>query len=173
MGVPTALALQIAADLLDYHIGVSRWQQFERELTYLKIKGTFVYDRNVTPTYLWFNGNNSYRYILGDQLGKDGVTYINKPAGDISDGGSKIAPFKLHVARQPYDVVNNYLLQPVTSGEGEAVSVAPGPLSVSGFAVTWRTLPGSTTCVPSHSPRARRSSWSSTPRQPMTPPRPG
>ena len=43
------------------------------------------------------------------------------------------------------------------SRQSEAVSVAPGPWSVSGFAVTWRTLPGSTTCVPSHSPRARLS----------------
>ncbi len=99
------------------------WSQAGQEgrvddhFTYLKIKGTFFYDTNVQPTYLWFNGNNSYRYLLGDQLGKDGVTYINKPAGDIQDPASKIAPFKLHVAKQPYDVVNNYLLQPITSGK--------------------------------------------------------
>ncbi len=100
------------------------WSQAGQEgrvddhFTYLKIKGTFLYDKNITPTYLWFNGNNSYRYILGDPLGKDGVTFINKPAGDIKDPAAKIAPFKLHIANQPYDVVNNYLLQPITSGEG-------------------------------------------------------
>ena len=100
------------------------WSQAGQEgrvddhFTYLKIKGSFLYDKNITPTYLWFNGSNSYRYLLGDPLGKDGVTYINRPAGDIRDSDSKIAPFKLHVANQPYDPVNNYLLQPITSGKG-------------------------------------------------------
>ena len=85
--------------------------------TYLKIKGEFVYDKNFAPTYLWFNGNNEYRYLLGDPLGKDGITYINKPAGSIGDQTAKIFPFKLHVAKQPYDVKNNYLLAPITAGE--------------------------------------------------------
>jgi octaheme c-type cytochrome (tetrathionate reductase family) len=85
---------------------------------YLKIKGEFIYDKNFAPTYLWFNGNNEYRYILGDKIDPNGVTYINKPAGDISDPNAKIFPFKLHIAKQPYDTVNNYLLQPVTSGDG-------------------------------------------------------
>ena len=99
------------------------WSQAGQEgrvddhFTYLKIKGEFVYDKNFAPTYLWFNGNNEYRYILGDPLGADGITYINKPAGDINDQNAKIFPFKLHIAKQPYDTVNNYLLQPVTSGK--------------------------------------------------------
>jgi octaheme c-type cytochrome (tetrathionate reductase family) len=86
--------------------------------TYLKIKGEFIYEKNFKPTYLWFNGNNEYRYILGDKIDPNGITYINKPAGNIKDTNAKIFPFKLHVAKQPYDVVNKYLLQPVTSGEG-------------------------------------------------------
>jgi octaheme c-type cytochrome (tetrathionate reductase family) len=85
--------------------------------TYLKIKGEFVYDKNFMPTYLWFNGNNEYRYILGDKIDPEGITYINKPAGSIKDPKAKIFPFKLHVAKQPYDVVNKYLLQPITSGK--------------------------------------------------------
>jgi len=99
------------------------WSQAGQEgreddhFTYLKIKGEFVYDKNFAPTYLWFNGNNEYRYILGDPLGKDGITYINKPAGNIEDKTAKIFPFKVHIAKQPYDVKNNYLLQPVTSGK--------------------------------------------------------
>jgi hypothetical protein len=86
--------------------------------TYLKIKGTFVYDKEFAPTYLWFNGNSEYRYILGDKIDPVTVTYINKPAGSIDDPSAKIFPFKLHIAKQPYDVKNKYLLQPVTSGEG-------------------------------------------------------
>jgi octaheme c-type cytochrome (tetrathionate reductase family) len=99
------------------------WSQAGQEgreddhFTYLKIKGEFTYEQNFKPTYLWFNGNNEYRYLIGDPLGKDGITYINKPAGSIEDETAKIFPFKLHVANQPYDVKNNYLLQPITSGE--------------------------------------------------------
>ncbi len=85
--------------------------------TYLKIKGEFAYDSNFTPAYLWFNGNNDYRYLLGDPIAREGPTYINKPAGSIRDAKARIFPFKLHVARQPYDKVNGYLLQPVTSGK--------------------------------------------------------
>jgi octaheme c-type cytochrome (tetrathionate reductase family) len=90
----------------------------EDHYTYLKIKGEFIYEKNFTPTYLWFNGNNEYRYILGDKINPNEVTYINKPAGDINDANAKIFPFKLHIAKQPYDAVYNYLLQPVTAGEG-------------------------------------------------------
>jgi octaheme c-type cytochrome (tetrathionate reductase family) len=89
----------------------------DEHFTYLKIKGDFMYDKNFAPAYLWFNGNNEYRYLLGDPINKDGVTYINKPAGSIEDKTAKIFPFKLHIAKQPYDVKNNYLLAPVTSGE--------------------------------------------------------
>lgn len=85
--------------------------------TYLKIKGEFTYEKNFRPTYLWFNGNNEYRYILGDKVDPNTVTYINKPAGNINDTSAKIFPFKLHIAKQPYDTINNYLLQPVTSGK--------------------------------------------------------
>ena len=86
--------------------------------TYLKIKGNFVYEKNVQPTYMWFNGSNEYRYLLGDKIDPTQPTYINKPAGDISDQSAKIFPFKLHVANQPYDTGNNYLLAPITSGPG-------------------------------------------------------
>jgi len=84
---------------------------------YLKIKGEFIYDKNVTPEYAWFN-LRSYRYILGEEIDPNEVTYLNKPKGDIDDPKAKIWPFKVHRANQPYDAVYNYLLQPVTSGEG-------------------------------------------------------
>jgi octaheme c-type cytochrome (tetrathionate reductase family) len=84
--------------------------------TYLKIKGNFVYQKDVRPTYLWFNGNLSYRYLLNDKIDPAQTTYINKPAGDIKDPGAKIFPFKLHVANQPYDTGYKHLLAPITSG---------------------------------------------------------
>ncbi len=89
----------------------------EDHYTYLKIKGTFIYDKNVRPNYLWFNGNLAYRYILGDKINPEQPTYINLPAGDIHDPNAKIFPFKLHIAKQPYDVINQYLLAPITAGD--------------------------------------------------------
>jgi len=85
--------------------------------TYLKIKGSFIYDENVAPSYAWFNGNLSYRYLLGDPLDPSKPTMIDLPAGDIEDPAAKIFPFKVHIARQPYDTVNNTLLAPITAGE--------------------------------------------------------
>ena len=38
----------------------------EEHYTYLKIKGSFIYEKDFKPTYLWFNGNLAYRYLLGD-----------------------------------------------------------------------------------------------------------
>jgi octaheme c-type cytochrome (tetrathionate reductase family) len=90
----------------------------EDHYTYLKIKGSFVYEKNVMPQYLWYNGNLSYRYILGDQIDPNVVTVLDQPAGDIKDPTAKIFPFKLHTAAQPYDKVYNYLLAPITGGAG-------------------------------------------------------
>ncbi len=82
---------------------------------YLKIKGSFVYDDNFTPEYAWFNGLND-RYLLGDPLDPDGITGMNDPVGDINDPNALIWPFKIHRAKQVYDVIYNYLLQPQTVG---------------------------------------------------------
>ncbi len=84
---------------------------------YLKIKGSFEYEQNITPTYAWFNGDLEYRYLLGDKMDSSQPTMINLPAGDIKDPRAMIFPFKVHIARQPYDTVNNILLQPLTARE--------------------------------------------------------
>jgi octaheme c-type cytochrome (tetrathionate reductase family) len=86
--------------------------------TYLRIKGSFLYESNYQPVYLWDNGTLAERYLLGDVIDPTQPTFINRPAGDINDPTARIAPFKLHVAQQPYDALYNYLLQPVTAGEG-------------------------------------------------------
>jgi octaheme c-type cytochrome (tetrathionate reductase family) len=84
---------------------------------YLKIKGSFVYEKNVQPEYYWYNGLAD-RYLLGDPIAEDGPTPINYPQGDINDPNAKIMPFKIHRAKQIYDTVNKILLQPKTVGEG-------------------------------------------------------
>ena len=90
----------------------------EDHYTFLRIKGSFVYEKNVIPQYLWYNGNLSYRYLLGDTIDPTKVTVLDQPAGNISDRTAKIFPFKIHVAKQPYDAVYNYLLAPITAGDG-------------------------------------------------------
>jgi len=84
---------------------------------YLKIKGSFVYERNFMPEYAWFNGEAD-RYILGDTIDPTDSTSLNTPQGDVTDPGAKIWPFKIHRASQIYDAGYNYLLQPKTVGEG-------------------------------------------------------
>ena len=91
--------------------------QPDDHLTYLKIKGSFVYEQNFTPAYTWFNGDLSYRYILGDTIDPSQPTVLDQPAGDIQDSNALIFPFKIHIAKQPYDTVNNLLLQPLTARE--------------------------------------------------------
>jgi octaheme c-type cytochrome (tetrathionate reductase family) len=89
----------------------------EDQHEYLKIKGSFVYADKLQPEYAWFNGTVN-RYLLGDPLSDLGITVLNPPNGDINDANAKIWPFKIHRAKQPYDVQFNYLLQPMTVGEG-------------------------------------------------------
>ncbi|HLP00386.1 MAG TPA: tetrathionate reductase family octaheme c-type cytochrome [Opitutaceae bacterium] len=84
---------------------------------YMKIKGAFRYEENVTPEYAWYDGKMD-RYVVGDKLDADREHAINRPLGARRDKLAKIWPFKIHRAKQPYDPVNNILLPPVTSGEG-------------------------------------------------------
>lgn len=150
----------------------------EDHYTYLKIKGSFVYARDIPPSYAWFNGNLDYRYILGDKIDPSKPTILNDPAGDINDPTAKIFPFKIHVARQPYDKIYNYLLQPITAGEDgywtnfdwdNAFRLAEARMGLKysgeyGFAETWMYWPSThmvqpkeqaLQCAACHSPEGR------------------
>jgi len=98
------------------------WSQAGQDLPedpheYLKIKGRFIYEKNITPDYFWFDGTAKH-YIMGDKMDPSQVTMINEPLGDINNPHAKIWPFKIHSAKQVYDVEYNHLLQPKTYGEG-------------------------------------------------------
>lgn len=82
---------------------------------YLKIKGSFVYEEDFIPEYYWYSGIAD-RYLIGDVIDPTTPTFMNPIAGDINDPQALIMPFKVHRALQPYDSVNNYLLQPKTYG---------------------------------------------------------
>lgn len=80
--------------------------------TYLSIKGSFKWERNVKPDYIWFNGTASH-YLKGDKISDTtGVLVLNKLNGSYADDESKIIPVKIHVAKQPYDPINKILIQP-------------------------------------------------------------
>ncbi|EED32537.1 cytochrome c family protein [gamma proteobacterium NOR5-3] len=87
----------------------------EDDHSYLRIKGSFEYQQQLRPSYLWFNGSAD-RYIVGDRIDPDSVTALNQPRGSIDDPDARIWPFKVHLASQVYDRLNRYLLQPETSG---------------------------------------------------------
>jgi octaheme c-type cytochrome (tetrathionate reductase family) len=84
---------------------------------YLKIKGSFIYEKELVPEYAWFSGT-SFRYLLGDSINEEGPTPMNLPRGDIENADARIWPFKIHRARQIFDTERRTLIQPKTYGEG-------------------------------------------------------
>jgi octaheme c-type cytochrome (tetrathionate reductase family) len=80
--------------------------------TFLSIKGTFKWGKNLTPEYVWFNGTANH-YLLGDQIADTTKPVVlNKLNGNYSDPDSKIIPVKIHRARQPFDPETKMLIQP-------------------------------------------------------------
>ncbi len=84
---------------------------------YLKIKGRFVYEKELMPEYYWYNGTVD-RYLLGDTIDPTTPTRLNPPLGDITDPTAKIWPFKVHRGKQIYDKNHRYFIQPKVAGEG-------------------------------------------------------
>jgi octaheme c-type cytochrome (tetrathionate reductase family) len=88
---------------------------------YMSIKGSFKWERNVKPEYVWFNGTASH-YLLGDTVSANAPIQMNTLHGSYDDPEAKIIPVKIHRAIQPFDPVNKTLVQPKTfankKGEG-------------------------------------------------------
>ncbi len=82
---------------------------------YLSTKGSFVWERNVKPDYMWFNGTADL-YLLGDSITSNPV-YINRLFGSYSDKESKIIPVKINTGDQIYDTVYNRFIQPKLYGQ--------------------------------------------------------
>ena len=83
---------------------------------YFKTKGELVWAKNIRAEYYWDNSNMDY-YELGQKNEKSKLIDLNKPAGKISDPNSRISPFKVVRVKQPYDLVNKYLIIPKLYGE--------------------------------------------------------
>ena len=80
------------------------------EHIYLSTKGEFVWEKNVVPEYVWFNGTADH-YILGDTVSEFPVG-INPLNGSYDDKRSQIAPVKVHRGDQIYDKQTRMLVQP-------------------------------------------------------------
>ncbi|MBB3700088.1 tetrathionate reductase family octaheme c-type cytochrome [Flammeovirga yaeyamensis] len=78
---------------------------------YLSIKGSFTWEKNVKPEYIFFNGTADH-YVFGDKADTLSPIQINTLHGSYADG--KIIPVKVHRAVQPYDPENKILIQPYT-----------------------------------------------------------
>jgi len=82
------------------------------EHSYLSIKGSFVWKRNLKPEYQWFNGTASH-YLEGDVVEDTTKPLVlNELHGSYADINSKIIPVKVHRAIQPFDPLNKILIQP-------------------------------------------------------------
>ncbi|MBK7630331.1 MAG: tetrathionate reductase family octaheme c-type cytochrome [Ignavibacteriales bacterium] len=84
--------------------------------SYNKLKGEFVWAKNVVPTYQWYNGSATY-YKFGDKIELGEIVKLNSLNGDIKDPKAKIAPFKVMRGKQIYDSQNKYLIVPKLFGE--------------------------------------------------------
>jgi len=74
-------------------------------VTYRKTMGTLTWQKNVVPTYAWFNGKSGV-YLRGEKIDPAKPTKLAYPLGDINDPQAKISPFKVHTGKQIYDSKN-------------------------------------------------------------------
>lgn len=78
---------------------------------YNKNQGSLIWGKNVIPVYKWYNGTRK-SYIMGDKIDSTDYVELNTPQGEKHIPESRIFPFKLHTAVQPYDT-ENIILVPV------------------------------------------------------------
>lgn len=74
-------------------------------------KGSFEWQQNVVPEYVWFNGTVIYT-LIDTVIDPTGVVPINVLEGTPDDPDARIWPVKNFGAIQPYDPVNNTLVAP-------------------------------------------------------------
>ncbi|MFO7862197.1 MAG: tetrathionate reductase family octaheme c-type cytochrome [Desulfosalsimonas sp.] len=89
--------------------------KFDRPV-YKSIKGEFGWEKNVEPEYFWYNGSVA-ALTAKDVIDPSGVVRVSHPVGERGEGQSRIFPFKVHRAMQPYDKIHNTLITPLLSEE--------------------------------------------------------
>jgi len=86
--------------------------------TYLSIKGSFKWGKNLNPEYIWFNGTADH-YLVGDIVDTSEVIKMNTLHGNFKDSEAKIIPVKIHRAKQIFDCKNKMIIQPKLFAEKE------------------------------------------------------
>ena len=81
-------------------------------------KGRFTYGENVVPSYFWFNGKVDH-LTASDGVDPTRPVPLNTYEGAPDDGQSRIWPFKVMRAIQPYDTVHLTMLKAHTTGNDE------------------------------------------------------
>jgi len=86
-------------------------------MTYHGKKGNFIWEKDVTPEYYWFNGNATH-YMIGDKVEDTTKSIqINTLLGSYDDLTAKIIPVKVHRGKQIFDPVNKTLIIPHLFGK--------------------------------------------------------
>lgn len=78
-------------------------------------KGAFRWEKNVRPTYAWWNSKFT-RKVIGDTYEKVPVD-LGSPVGSINDPASKIYPFKVMRGIQAADPVTKQMIVPHLFGK--------------------------------------------------------
>ncbi len=74
--------------------------------TYDTMKGDFKWEKNMVPTYMWFDGN-IVRYLAGDKIDPTKIVQLTSVKGGRNDPKSRIFPFKIMRGKQAYDSGNS------------------------------------------------------------------
>ncbi|MBI9075715.1 MAG: tetrathionate reductase family octaheme c-type cytochrome [Desulfatibacillum sp.] len=84
------------------------------------MKGDFVWEKNVTPEYKWFNGKLTYLTLTDKIDPAQQPIVMNTPSGSYDDPDARIFPFKVHRGKQPFDKGNNTFVVPHLFGKDGA-----------------------------------------------------
>ncbi len=91
--------------------------------SYNYMKGDFIWEKNVKPTYAWYDGRVSHMTLSstfpsGAGSTADNPVNIARPLADKMDGTAKIFPFKVMKGLQPAHLTRNFLIAPDLFGPG-------------------------------------------------------
>lgn len=81
-------------------------------------KGDFTWETNVTPTYMWFDGE-MYWATVGEEMDSSEAIKLAAPTAAMGTEGAKIFPFKEMQGRQAFDAGNNQMVVPFLFPNGE------------------------------------------------------
>jgi octaheme c-type cytochrome (tetrathionate reductase family) len=79
--------------------------------TYDKKFGALTWGKDLVPSYLWYDGTRNAS-LTGGRIDASSPVVLNAPIGEKRRPASRIFPFKVHTAVQPYDIENKTLALP-------------------------------------------------------------